>query len=433
MADRARRRLLAQLARLGAAGAALLAAPLTACAAGTVTDSATAGASAARRPPAGAPPSARCPWPLYQQFVARFVQADGRVLDPSTREQQSTSEGQSYGMVFALIANDRLTFDRLWRWSVANLGGGNLTDKLPAWQWGRRNDGSWGVIDANPASDADLWFAYALAEAARVWKAPAYGEAAHALLGLVAKQEVTTLPDFGAMLLPGPQGFVDGKPDGPRTYRLNASYLPVPVLRRLASFDRNGPWGALATQTPKFIEAVAKQGIVPDWSGYRAGGDLVGFVTDPVKGDVSSYDAIRVYLWAGMTPSTDSASRTLMRALLPNAQRMEGRATPPEKMHADTGALEGNGPPGFSAALLPFLKAAGLPNLAPALAAQRTRAEAMVDAPPGPAAPAYYDTVLGLFGLAHLEGRYSFSPSGQLEMEWDQSAKREGACRGKTT
>lgn len=415
MADRARRRHLVQLARLGAAGAALLAAPLAACAA-----------------PAGkAPAAAPCPWPLYRQFLSRFVQADGRVVDPSTREQHSTSEGQSYGMVFALVANDRATFDRLWQWSVANLGAGNLADKLPAWQWGRRNDNSWGVIDANPASDADLWFAFALAEAARVWKAPAYGDAARALLALVAKQEVVTLPDFGTMLLPGPQGFVEGKPDGVRTWRLNASYLPVPVLRRLAAFDRNGPWGALATQTPKFIEAVAKQGIVPDWSAYRAGGtggDASGFITDPAKGDLSSYDAIRVYLWAGMTPAADGASRALMRALLPNAQRMDGRAAPPEKMHADTGALDGNGPPGFSAALLPFLKAAD----SPALAAQRARAEAMVDAPPGPNAPAYYDTVLGLFGLGHIEGRYRFSPSGQLEMEWEQSAKREGPCRGKT-
>ncbi|QET03649.1 cellulase [Cupriavidus pauculus] len=418
MANRARRRHLVQLARLGAAGAALLAAPLAACAA-----------------PAGkARAAAPCPWPFYQQFLSRFVQADGRVVDPSTPAQHSTSEGQSYGMVFALIANDRATFDRLWQWSVANLGAGNLADKLPAWQWGRRNDNSWGVIDANPASDADLWFAFALAEAARVWKAPAYGDAARALLTLVAKQEVVTLPDFGTMLLPGPQGFVEGKPDGQRTWRLNASYLPVPVLRRLAAFDRNGPWSALATQTPKFIEAVARQGIVPDWSAYRAGGargtggDASGFITDPATGDLSSYDAIRVYLWAGMTPAADGASRTLMRALLPNAQRMDGRAAPPEKMHADTGALEGNGPPGFSAALLPFLKLAD----SPALATQRARAEAMVGAPAGPAAPAYYDTVLGLFGLGHIEGRYRFGPSGQLEMEWEPSEKREGPCRGKT-
>ncbi|WP_454727513.1 MULTISPECIES: cellulose synthase complex periplasmic endoglucanase BcsZ [Cupriavidus] len=367
---------------------------------------------------AGAAPAA-CAWPLYQQFVARFVQADGRVLDPATREQHSTSEGQSYGMVFALIANDRATFDRLWQWSIANLGAGSLQDKLPAWQWGRRGDGSWGVIDANAASDADLWFAFALLEAARAWREPRYVRQARALLALAAKQEVVSLPGFGAMLLPAPQGFAEGTEDGPRQWRLNASYLPVPLLRRLAGADPSGPWGALAAQAGKFVEAVARQGIVPDWSAYRADQGGTGFLTDPVKGDVSSYDAIRVYLWAGMTPRGDAAGRALMKALAPQAQRMAGRAAPPERMRADSGALEGDGPTGFSAALVPFLQAAG----SPAAAAQRARAETMI----GAAAATYYDTVLGLFGLGFAEGRYRFAPSGQLELEWEKTCRTASA------
>ncbi len=385
-------------------------------------------ADAAR--PAVAPKAAAapmvCAWPLYQQFLSHFVQGDGRVLDSSTKALQSTSEGQSYGMVFALLANDRVTFDRLWQWSIANLGAGSLQDKLPAWQWGHRADGSWGVMDANPASDADLWFAFALLEAARLWRQPAYAEQARALLALVAKLEVVSLPGFGTMLLPGPQGFVEGNADGPHLWRLNASYLPVPVLRRLASADPAGPWATLATQAGKLVEAVARQGIVPDWPAYRSEQPGSGaFVTDPVKGDVSSYDAIRVYLWAGMTPRRDAAGGVLMKALAPQAQRMAGRAAPPERMHADSGALEGEGPLAFSAALLPFLQAAG----APALAAQRARAESMLDAaaPAGKSAATYYDTVLGLFGLGFAEGRYRFAPSGQLELEWEKTCRTASA------
>jgi endoglucanase len=366
---------------------------------------------------------AACAWPLYQQFLSRFVQADGRVVDPSTKEQQSTSEGQSYGMVFALVANDRATFDRLWQWSIANLGAGSLQDKLPAWQWGHRADGSWGVIDANPASDADLWFAFALLEAARLWRQPRYAEPARALLKLAAQHEVVSLPGFGTMLLPGPQGFAQGKADGPRQWRLNASYLPVPLLRRLAAADPAGPWGTLATQTGKLVEAVARQGIVPDWSAYRSDNAGSGFVADPDKGDVSSYDAIRVYLWAGMTPRGDAAGRVLMKALAPQAQRMAGRAAPPERMHADSGALEGEGPTGFSAALVPFLQAAG----SPAAAVQRTRAESMLDAAQGKPAATYYDTVLGLFGLGFAEGRFRFAPSGQLELEWEKTCRTASA------
>jgi len=35
-------------------------------------------------------------WPQWEQFVRRHVQADGRVVDFSLENQQSTSEGQSY-------------------------------------------------------------------------------------------------------------------------------------------------------------------------------------------------------------------------------------------------------------------------------------------------------------------------------------------------
>ncbi|QYY34199.1 cellulase (plasmid) [Cupriavidus pinatubonensis] len=376
--------------------------------------------------PAGAatqaPPRGACSWPLYELFLSRFMQAGGRVIDLSVREQHSTSEGQSYAMMFALIANDRATFDKAWQWSIVHLGAGSLTDKLPAWRWGKREDGSWGVLDANSASDADLWYAYALAEAARVWKAPVYEDAARALLRQVAKHEVVTLPGFGPMLLPGPQGFAHARADGSRLWRVNASYLPIPLLRRLATFDPSGPWGALADHVPKLVDAVAGHGIVPDWSAYRVKpGEQPDWDIDPDKGDISSYDAIRVYLWAGVTPRGDAAARRLMRTLAPVAQIMQRRSAPPEKMHAASGVLKGEGPLGFSAALVPFLLAAGSPEAA----LQRIRAQGLSNAA---VKPAYYDTVLGLFGLGHADGYYHFVPSGQLELPWLQDETGDKAC-----
>ncbi|MGN5480011.1 glycosyl hydrolase family 8 [Cupriavidus basilensis] len=78
-----------------------------------------------------------------------------------------------------------------------------------------------------------------------------------------------------------------------RTWRVNPSYLPVPLLRRLAIFDPEGPWGALAGQAAKLVRELSLAGIVPDWAAYRAGDCGHGFLRDPVKGDVSSYDAVR--------------------------------------------------------------------------------------------------------------------------------------------
>nr|WP_237717085.1 hypothetical protein [Cupriavidus basilensis] len=124
-----------------------------------------------------------------------------------------------------------------------------------------------------------------------------------------------------------------------------------------------------------------------------------------------------------MTPRSDTAGRMLMKALAPQAQRMAGRAAPPERMHADSGAVDGDGPTGFSAALVPFLQAAG----SPAAAVQRTRAETMIDSATGKSAATYYDTVLGLFGLGFAEGRYRFAPSGQLELEWEKTCRTASA------
>src|ERR1700736_2107968 len=116
-------------------------------------------------------------WAAYRTFTGRFVQADGRVVDYSTPTQQTTSEGQSYAMFFALVANDRATFDRLLAWTRTNLAAnqfepGNV--RLPSWQWGKKPDGSFGVLDPNSASDSDLWIAYDLLQAGRLWNERSY-------------------------------------------------------------------------------------------------------------------------------------------------------------------------------------------------------------------------------------------------------------------
>ena len=121
---------------------------------------------------AGAAQAQTCDWPLWQNYAKRFIQDDGRVLNSSMKPTESSSEGQSYAMFFALVGNDRATFDKLWTWTKSNMAGADIGQNLPAWLWGKRDDGKWGAIDSNSASDADLWMAYALLEAARVWNAP---------------------------------------------------------------------------------------------------------------------------------------------------------------------------------------------------------------------------------------------------------------------
>src|SRR5690606_38753057 len=126
-----------------------------------------------------------------------------------------------------------------WKWTIENLGGGSLEAGLPAWIWGKAEDGTWRVIDQNSASDADLWFVYALLEAGRLWNEPEYTGQAHSLLALIESHELAELPGLGLMLMPGKEGFIDTQG---KTWQLNASYLPIPLLRRLADESPHGPW-----------------------------------------------------------------------------------------------------------------------------------------------------------------------------------------------
>lgn len=340
-----------------------------------------------------------CQWPLWEQFKERHLSADGRVID-WRQNAITTSEGQAYGMFFALVANDREVFDHLLQWSENNLARGDLQRHLPAWKWGADDTGQWTVLDANNASDADLWMAYTLLEAGRLWQQPGYRHLAHRLLWRIAAQTLRPLPGLGLMLLPGDQGFV--KAEGTR---LNPSYLPPQLLARLSAIDPI--WAELATNT-HFLLTRTPSGFAPDWLLWRNDGK---WEVDPVKGAEGSYDAIRVYLWIGMLHPQASGREALLAHYRPMATLTAKQGTPPEAVDVATGSASGQGPTGFSAALLPLLAALRDDD---ALLRQRHRlAQHAIEG--------YYNQVLALFGIGWDERRYRFDHRGRLQPAWDTS------------
>ncbi|WP_309971473.1 cellulose synthase complex periplasmic endoglucanase BcsZ [Variovorax guangxiensis] len=346
----------------------------------------------------------------WTSFVERHVQRDGRIVDFDTPQQHSTSEGQSYGLFLALVHNDRATFARILQWTDANLAAGRLGERLPAWRWGRKPDGSWGVLDDNAASDSDLWIAYALLEAGRLWGETSYQALGRSVLSTAAREEVVLLPGLGGMLLPWPRAIAGGP-----LWRLNPSYLPLQLLRRFQHEDAQGPWREIADNTVRMLGAVAPHGFAPDWCAWAE--KERAFTADPEKGTVGSYDAIRVYLWAGMLHAQDPARAPLLKSLHGPRTVLEQRRPLPEYVDTATGAARGTAPVGFAGALLPYLKAQGLQHpLAAQIALIRDRA-------PSPAQPAlaplpYYERMLLLFGQAWLDGRYAFGKGGQLLPNW---------------
>jgi len=352
-------------------------------------------------------------WPLWESYAHSAFDPQGRIIDHSAGDY-TTSEGQAYGMFFALVANDRARFDKLVSWTQDNLAGGDLTLRLPAWSWGKAPDGSWKTLDPNPASDADLWMAYTLLEAGRLWRDPRYEKLGTLMAARIAQQEVGLVSNLGTTLLPGPQGFHSDA----GSWVLNPSYLPPPVLSYLATKFPQGPWGAVLSSLPTMLTEGAGGGFAMDWvtagSGVHPASHQTGEKSDPAAG---SYDAIRVYLWLGISDPETPGVQEALAGLGGMAEYLKSHPVPPRRVDGNGTVVEADGPVGFSAAVIPYLQAN---HMKPQAKAQTDRLIAMKDPSSGLYGrdAVYYDQNLVLFSMGWQEERYRFDRQGRLKVKW---------------
>jgi endo-1,4-beta-D-glucanase Y len=365
-------------------------------------------------------------WPLWEQYAQRFVDGQGRVID-RTAQDRTTSEGQAYAMFFALVANDHARFASLLNWTQDNLAGGDLTLHLPAWSWGKSSDGSWRILDPNPATDADLWMAYSLLEAGRLWHEPRFDKLGRLMAARIAREEVVLIPGLGTTLLPGPHGFHPME----RIWLLNPSYLPPSILVRFSKATPQGPWsevlaslGALlASGSGHAAAAPDAGGFAMDWVAAGEGGthpsatpaQLLAGTKDAVP--IGSYDAIRVYLWLGIADPGTPGLRDLLGSVSGMAALLKANPAPPRIVDATGSVVDANGTIGFSAALVPYLDALRMKSKA---AEQLDRLTATRDPATGlyGREAAYYDQNLALFATGWAEQRYRFDRDGRLKVKW---------------
>ncbi len=230
----------------------------------------------------------------WRAYKAHFVSETGRVVDTANKGI-SHSEGQGYGMLLAVAANDRATFDLIWGWTRANLM--VRDDELIAWRW--EPDARPAVADMNDASDGDILVAWALTEAAEAWGSLPYKVAARRIAVEAGRKLVLPHTAYGALLLPGVAGFAaEDRPDGPV---INLSYWVFPAFARLPLVAPDVDWSGLSRNGLELVKQThfGPAQLPTDWISLRDA------TPRPADGFPKSfgYNSIRIPLyiaWAGL-------------------------------------------------------------------------------------------------------------------------------------
>lgn len=232
-------------------------------------------------------PTERSEW---LAFKARFVTPEGRVVDTGNGGI-SHSEGQGWGLMAAMRADDREAFARILQWTRTVLG--RPSDRLSAWKF---RPGV-GIEDGNSASDGDIFIAASLIQAGARWGDPGLTGQGVAVARDILRLLVRPVGSL-TVLMPGARGF-----ERAGFVVVNPSYYAFPQLRVLAQALPDPRWMAVIGDGLALLRAgrFGRWGLPPDWLAVpRQGGALALPRAWPPR---FSYDAIRVPLylkWAGL-------------------------------------------------------------------------------------------------------------------------------------
>ncbi|KQT64011.1 MULTISPECIES: glycosyl hydrolase family 8 [unclassified Aureimonas] len=231
-------------------------------------------------------------WMLY---ASRFVSPEGRVID-DVNGGISHSEGQGYGMLMAVAADDRASFERMHAWTKRELF--VRGDGLAAWRWAPEADPH--VTDRNDATDGDLLIAWALLRASKRWDQSAWQDEAKTIVDAVVEKAVTKSA-FGELLLPAVDGFREGEQaDGPV---VNLSYWVFPALEELGTIAPKLRRSKIADNGLRLLKEArfGQSGLPADWTALASERPM------PASGFPAEfgYNAIRIPLYLAWSKTPD--------------------------------------------------------------------------------------------------------------------------------
>jgi endo-1,4-beta-D-glucanase Y len=222
----------------------------------------------------------------WHSFKSRFLSKDGRIIDTGNGGV-SHSEGQGWGLLFAVAAQDQESFDLILNWTAQSLR--RPTDALHAWRYVPLDHPP--VKDANNAVDGDMFIATALIRAGRLWGRPDHLLAAAAIGRDILRLLVRNVGPF-TVLLPGLEGF-----ETRTAIVINPSYYAFPMMSELAKVVPSEQWDRLQQDGKTLIETgrFGRWSLPPDW--LRIAKKDATLSPAPGWPPRFSYDAIRVPLW----------------------------------------------------------------------------------------------------------------------------------------
>ena len=253
-------------------------------------------------------------WDAYKSEY--WEASTGRTLDKQQNDI-TTSEGQSYTMLRAVWVSDKPTFDKSWAWTQQQL---QRQDKLFSWRWGKKADGTYGVLTdvngQNSASDADSDIALSLMMAADRWQDASYLNAAKAIISSIYENEVVTVGGVPYLA----SNNLEKQSTSPIV--MNPSYLAPYAYREFARVDATHNWGAVVDSSYSFLAKAMSEnldtsksdGLPPDWvlmdrtTGALSAPTTTGLTTN------YGFDAMRVpwRLALDYTWNKDDRAKTLL-------------------------------------------------------------------------------------------------------------------------
>jgi endo-1,4-beta-D-glucanase Y len=187
---------------------------------------------------------------LWEGYKKEYLESGtSRTLD---RQQNdiTTSEGQSYTLLRAVWLDDKETFDASWKWTKDNLE--RHDNHLISWLFGKRSDGTYGVITErggeNTASDADVDTALALVFASARWNEQQYYTDAQVLMNAIWENEVVTINGQPYLMADNLEKSAS------TTVVINPSYFAPYAYRIFAKLDTTHPWMKLVDSSYTLLE-----------------------------------------------------------------------------------------------------------------------------------------------------------------------------------